>query len=474
MLARELSRVIESAACSGNVLADGNHTCTYRELPEIVAALDLFFSDHPCDSAGCYIFFCGNSLPEALVLLWLLFRKRDVLLLPRGGMEINLPHFCRCQLKVKPEAPALDLYKPATFLEIETNPAFTPGLTVPGHGPGLLLRTSGSTAQPKLALHHYEKFLGNALNCVGRFELHYRDRILIPVPLYHMYGLGAAFIPAVLAGASISLLAHTNILRYLDRERQFQPTVAFLTPILCEMLIQIRKTSYQYRLSVTAGDRITPATFARFEHQFGTLINLYGSTELGAIATSVPGDPLELRSQGIVATMPGMSLEFPGSPKATPPDRVSEIYCRHDFGFDAYVDKKGEKNNRERIQPFKTNDLGIPVDGQRCKVVGRIGNSINRSGILVAFSEVETLMEQGIEEIAHTVVTGSEQESSRGKTMTAWCQLKPGQAITPRELRSRCFKLLLRHMVPDEIMILKEIPRLPNGKFDRNKLKLNK
>jgi acyl-coenzyme A synthetase/AMP-(fatty) acid ligase len=95
---------------------------------------------------------------------------------------------------------------------------------------------------------------------------------------------------------------------------------------------------------------------------------------------------------------------------------------------------------------------------------------MNRSGFLVAFSEVESLMEQGIEEVQHAVVTAKAEEDVRGSKMVACCQMKRGTAIDNKTLRTRCFDIMMRHMVPDEVIMMKEIPRLPNGKFDRKKL----
>jgi acyl-coenzyme A synthetase/AMP-(fatty) acid ligase len=285
-----------------------------------------------------------------------------------------------------------------------------------------------------------------------------------------MYALGAAIIPGVMAGASINLLDKTNIIKYLDREKQYQPNVSFLTPPLCNMFLRTRKSSYQYSRVVTAGDRITPATFENFENKFGKLINLYGSTELGAIATNKLDDPLNIRSKGILETMPGVTMDFTDKESENDPERVSEIICSHDYGFDTYVDKKGQKITSETAKPFRTKDLGKRIAANRFQVAGRTGNSVNRQGILVAFSEVESIIEQGIEEVAHAVVTGGKEDITRGKKMIAWCELKSNTKPDNQELRSRCFNIMLRHMVPDEVRIIKEIPRLPNGKFDRKKL----
>jgi acyl-CoA synthetase (AMP-forming)/AMP-acid ligase II len=486
-----------------NIITDGTYRCTYHELIEIFVALDRSFGESAVSPGDCSVLICGNSLPEAVLLLRMLYRKQNVLLLPRGGMAISLPEFCQHKISVNLDSPGIDIKVPGTYLAVEANPAFSADAHPPAEQGCLLLKTSGSTAEPKLVKHTHESFVQNAVNCIDRFEITPDDRLLIPVPIYHMYALGAAIIPGVIAGASINLLEKTNIITYLDREKQYQPNVSFLTPPLCDMFLRARKSPYRYRLVVTAGDRITPVTFENFETKFGKLVNLYGSTELGAIATNKPDDPLDIRAKGILETMPGVTMDFTegvapptyycrGNSQVTEekswnenkvwkysnkdkesendPERVSEIICSHDYGFDTYLDKKGRKITRETAKPFKTRDLGKRIAANRFQVVGRTGNSLNRHGILVAFSEVESIIEQGIEEIAHAVVTQGKEDLTRGKKMIAWCELKPEKELDSQNLRSRCFNIMLRHMVPDEVRIIKEIPRLPNGKFDRKKL----
>lgn len=465
-----LLKSLTSAESKRNIITDGTYQCTYHELIEIFVTLDRFFGESAVSPGDCSVFICGNSLPEAVLLSWMLYRKQNFVLLPRGGLIITLPEFCQHKIRVDLDSPGINIKVPGTYLTIEANPGFSADACLPGEQGTIFLKTSGSTAEPKLVMHRHDAFVQNAVNCVHRFEITPDDRLLIPVPIYHMYALGAAIIPGLIAGASINLLEKTNIITYLDREKQYQPNVAFLTPPLCDMFLRTRKSSYGYRLVVTAGDRITPATFENFETSFGKLVNLYGSTELGAIATNRLDDPLSIRSTGILETMPGVAMDFTDKENQNDPERVSEIICTHEYGFDTYVNKKGQKITTETAKPFRTRDLGKRISANRFQVVGRTGNSVNRQGILVAFSEVESIIEQGIEEVAHAVVTTGKEDITRGKKMIAWCELKPGQELVNQELRSRFFYIMLRHMVPDEVRIIKEIPRLPNGKFDRKKL----
>ena len=455
----------------GNTLSDGRFQVSYRELPALFDRLDEFFPAFAGPGTGCLACCCQNSLPEAVLLLWLLARGRDFLLLPRTGTKRQpgialppLPGFCRLRLGIDPSAPGLTLAAPDSFIQARENPAFR-DVPYPLAGRGcVFLRTSGSTAEPKLALHAAKNLAANAGNCRDRFGLTAKDRVIIPVPIYHMYGLGAGFLPAIMAGASVSLLESTNIITYLDREKAFLPNVAFLTPVLCAMFLKARKNDYLFRLTVTAGDRITPSLYENYEQRFGPLVNLYGSTELGAIATSILADPLKTRSQGALLPLPGVATRF-GSGAVS--GDTAELFCRHESGFFTYVDGQGQECGGLKDGWFQTQDLGRSLTDNRFQVNGRTGYSMNRTGLLVAFLEVESVMEQGIPEVDQVAVTAREEEGQRGKLLVACCLLRPGADLGPADIRSRCFQIMMRHQVPDEVQVVKGLPRLANGKLDR-------
>lgn len=476
MFEHTLSGHLKSGEKRDNVITDGKHTCTYGNLPGIIDALDAFALREGLSPGECPVLRCGNTLREAVVLLWMLSRKRDFLLLPRVAgddarrklEDANLPEFCKFTVEPARDLDdgAIDLKEPGSYVHIRPNANYKKysGDSADGN---IFLRTSGSTAEPKLVRHSNGMLFKNALNCVERFQLHVSDRILIPVPIYHMYGLGAGFLPGFIAGVSMYLIDGTNIIKYMGSETQFKPTVSFMTPTLCRMALRTRKRSYAYRLTVTAGDRINKTTFLDFEERFGTLVNLYGSTELGAIATSDPAMPLETRSDAIVKTMPGVEVALKEKDK-----ELSELMCRHGSGFDTYVDRTGAHLAGTTDGWFETKDLGRVYSEDTFKVIGRTGNSINRSGILTAFSEVESLMEQGIDEVQFAVVTANDEENVRGRTLVACCELKRGVEAGGKDIRARCFDVMMRHMVPDEVIVMDEIPRLPNGKFDRKKVEV--
>ena len=479
MFASAILKIIESDQTRDNSLTDGRYRCAYRELSAIFAQLDRFFATANVSLDEGSILSVRNTLPDAIVILWMLSRQKDALLLPRihprGQIELqntSLPVFCKNRISTSMSSSNLRLLDPNSYLRLETNANYK-GKTEAMRGVGnLFLKTSGSTSKPKLVGHSNRGLHKNARNCASRLELSRDDRIMIPVPIYHMYGLGAALLPAVISGASVNLLDGTNVLTYADRERTFKASMSFLTPPLCEMLLRTPQLAYKYRLAITAGDRINRAIFEQFEEKYGKLINLYGSTELGVIATSKLNDPPVVRSKGLVIPLPhvAMSLRDIGPPAAD--GAVSEILCKHEFGFETYLDMEGRKISRAHDETnwFKTKDLGRRFENNQFDVVGRSDNSINRNGILIAFSEIESIMAQNIKEIRHVVVVAAEEENYRGKKIVAYCEPEPSAKCSEKSIRSRCFRIMMRHVVPDEVYLVKHIPRLNSGKVDRGAL----
>lgn len=400
-----------------------------------------------------------NTVASALTLLFLLEHDYSVLLVPRRTDLAQMPRFAHWRLLTRDS----DTLDPTQFLEISENAEWNGAAAT---DPTVYLRTSGSTGVPKMAVHPHGKLAANGDNCIERLELSSADRVALPVPIGHMFGLGAGFLPAVGTLASIDLQKGANLLRYIQREKAFDPNVVFLTPVFVEILLKGRRKYRPYRLSVSAGDRFRGDAFERYEARFGTLVNLYGSTEMGAIAASSPSDPLEQRAATAGKPMSGVEMRVDNAE-----DGLGMLWCKHPAGLTGYVDMDSNPMGQDLQKQegwFCTSDLGrIHPDG-RLFVKGRASHSVNRNGLLVYFADVENAFETL--DIVDTAIVVSKGESVRGQNLTAYCVLKTGVKVTNDELRSAAFDLLPRRAVPDDVTIMRALPLLPNGKVDRQKL----
>ncbi len=505
VLAATLKQITEAEESRDNIVTDGTATITYGMLPTLLVSIGDFLAEHGGCTPGCVAVECPNTVAGALTLLYLLQQEVSMVLLPPSEQDDHasewkpIPQFCQLRLVVKQmskaeKAAATEqsarewLQDPTNFLHLEENPAYRPPADLSLLGPGhLMLRTSGSMGASKLVVHRQEKLLGNAQNCVVKYNFTSADRAVIPVPLAHMYGFGAEFLPAVLVGASIDLQEKTNLLRYMARERAFQPTIAFITPAICAMLLKgFKRPRTNYKVIVTSGQRINETLFRDFDDRVNhCLVNQYGSSEMGAIAACDPDAHQDLKATTIGSPMRGVELTIethdpPGSHGATADgthanERMGALRCQHPHGFEGYVDEAGQWLHRHLANEwYSTGDLAKEQRSGFIQVVGRSGDSVNRRGYLIQLADIERQMEQIplIQQVVVVQAAGTTRKSRHEEDapLAALCVIKQNQQTTPKQLRQHCFDLLPAHAIPDEVLILDALPLLPSGKVDRQAL----
>src|SRR5436305_6878035 len=370
------------------VLTDGRHTLSYAEMPALLDRLDDRFARVGAGRRHPVALECAQSVAGALAILHLLSRQIDVVLLPELGETAKeagtprfIPSFCSHVVTAASSRSPLGVDRPENGIEVVPNEAFAEEPAVAAGagaraGPDLYLRTSGSTGTPKLTRMAHQKWLNNALACVERWRLTRDDRLSVPVPIFHSYGFGAAFLPGLLAGSAMDVGSGGNILRYREREECFDPNVAFLTPALCDMFLSVRKSPRSYRLVVTAGDKIKRETMAGFEPRFGPLLNLYGSAAMGAGSAAAPDDPPDRRLATAGYPLAGIELrveEGGAEIEAAVEPGVGRLQCRQQNGSDGYLilEERWRFVPRREDEWFETGDLArLRADGY-LEILGR-------------------------------------------------------------------------------------------------------
>lgn len=477
-----LSGLVPADAPVENGMFDGSLRLTWPSLIEPVTQIASFVQSRGIGLNEPVILECVNSVSGAATILALLASGMSFALFPApkpGFIEPPLPSFFRYRIRVRsslgPEQrDPISLLRPETFLDIHSVEGHRP---LPMYSPlrreRLFLRTSGSIDSPKMVAHTHSNLLANARNAVARLALEPTDRVLIPVPLAHMYGLGAGFLPSLCVGASIELVEGANLLRYFDRERHFQPTVAFLTPNLCTMLVRPRSTPDHYRHVVVAGDKLHPDTFHKAEALYRRVVNLYGSSELGVISAADARESEGARDTTVGRPLPGVELRL--STQSGSADRYrdsGELLCSHPHGFECYVDNDGEciMPDDPALQEgwVSTRDMArVHADGL-LEILGRNDHAVKRDGRLVMLAEVERAIEKlpGVEKAA-AIVAG---ETNRGRGIVVYCALRADADADSEALRKACHDILPPYAIPDEIRTMAALPTLPSGKLDRRTL----
>jgi len=467
---------------NASILADSHHQCAYSEIPERLDEIQRFLTESSVNGGDCITLEINNSVRAALSVLALLDAGYSFMTLPvpgqgarAGGNAVAAAAFSRWILTVSADKPAngISLSAPATYLSIEPNPHFDPASRIPSDDdPRLFFRTSGSLGTAKLAAFSYRPFFKNVLNALERRGFDPSHRLALPTPIFHSYGLGAGLLPALAGGASIDLQARSNILKYLEREEVFEPNVAYVTPAFCETLIRGRRSGRFYEFMVTSGDRISESAFRRCEDLHGPLVNQYGTTEMGMVSASELHMPYDLRCRTVGRPVDGVEYRITEIPAGEGTEGTAgELQIRHAYGFDGYVDLKGNTlvpPNAFDGDWYRTGDLATMGPEGTLVVLGRCDLSVNRDGVLLPLAEVESRMREleGVDEVA--VAPGP--AGIRGRGLLAFCVMSPKLEVTGQQLRATYATKAPRYSVPDTVHLLSALPKLESGKVDRQAL----
>lgn len=409
------------------------------------------------------------GLGSVAVLIALLETGTRVALMPRpANSDVpEWPLFCDAVL-LAPEPG-----KPIETLTVQRQTACAD--VSPGEEGRVWFRSSGTTGTPKWVLHDTPSLYANSAAAVARLGLTAQDRLLIPVPLSHMFGFGAAFVTSLQIGAAIRLAARGNPLVIFQAQRTFEPTAMFMVPSQCRSIMALGRKAGRARLIVVAGDRLSASEAKSFEADYGTVVNLYGSTELGVISAGQPDGPADLRhlTAGPVLDIARLAL----APQ-TDPDPAAEgavaLRVDHSAGFMGYCDAGTGTLTLPAPDLWPTGDLVRLHDspsGQGTpwiEVMGRADHAVNRDGLLVHLGQIEGVLARAAGVALSAVVAAG--QSRRGAGLAAFVTMGKVGTSTPDDLLARCRAELPPRAVPDVLHILAEMPMLPSGKVDRRLL----
>jgi crotonobetaine/carnitine-CoA ligase len=288
-----------------------------------------------------------------------------------------------------PLAPALVLGPEDMALARRGGPASPgglPGLEADRLDPVSFMHTSGTTGLPKFCAQTHDYFQRLAAAMAAALDLTPEDRVLAPLPLFHINPLGYGVITALLTGADV--LAMTRF-----SARGFWPAV--VGERVSVLILHAPPVEILKRATTGAdahGHRVRTMFYADhgFLHQFGipAAVSGYGSTEAGGVS--------HLARWRADALIPADASRHGGPGRADIEWRVTaqdEIWVRERERaalFDGYVTPGGLDPARDAEGWFHTGDLGRAGDGDYLVFLERAAESIRVKGEFVPIPYVES------------------------------------------------------------------------------------
>ncbi len=340
--------------------------------------------------------------------------------------------------------------------------------------------TSGTTGMPKGVMLTHRNQVNNGRLLAQGMRFNERDRICIPLPMYHCFGCVIGTMSALASGAAIILPNWTFDARAtLAAVEAEGVTSLYGVPamFIAELGLPDFKTFNltSLRSGMMAGAPCPVEVMKRVmeEMQCRELTIGYGQTESAPVVTmSASDDPVEVRVATVGKALPctEMKIVSPLDGSTLPIGEQGEVCAR------GYMVMKGYDDDPEATARavdadgwLHTGDLGAMREDGYIHLTGRAKDMIIRGGENVYPREVEEFLYTH-PKVAEVQVVGIPDERL-GEIVLAWIRLKTGEQATEEEMRQFCDGQIAYFKIPQHCRFVDEFPTTVTGKIQKFKIR---
>jgi len=334
--------------------------------------------------------------------------------------------------------------------------------------PVLLVYTSGTTGRPKGVLHTQGGLVWNCVISNHAHELTQNDHVLSALPMFHVGGLCIQTLPALHAGATVTLHARFDAAAWLADVRQRRPTLSLMVPATLRAVLEhpdFATSDLSSLKLLVAGSSTIPVSMIAALHARGVPVGqVYGATETGPVS-------IYLRREDAIdrpgsAGKAGLHVEVrlvdgAGEPVAT--GEVGEILVRGPNLMSGYW--KDADNPAFAQGWFHTGDLACWDETGFYKVVGRSRDMIISGGENVYPAEIENLLAD-CPKVAEAAVLG-QPDSQWGEVVVAVIVKTPGADLDAAQVMQLFEGQLARFKHPKRILFCDALPKTALGKVQK-------
>jgi fatty-acyl-CoA synthase len=334
--------------------------------------------------------------------------------------------------------------------------------------------TSGTTGFPKGATLTHHNLLNNGFLVGEGCGYTEADRVCIPVPYYHCFGMGMGNLACTSHGATAVIPAPgfdpAATLQAVQDERCTSlygvPTM-FIAELALPGFADYDLSSL--RTGIMAGSPCPVEVMKRVVSEMGmTEVTIcYGMTETSPVSTQTGADDdLDRRTSTVGRVHPHLEIKIVDPvtgltvPRGTPGEFCTRGYSVM-LGYWNEPEKTAEVVDRARW--MHTGDLAVMDDEGYVNIVGRIKDMVIRGGENVYPREIEEFLYTH-PDIVDAQVIGVPDERY-GEELMAWVRLRPGAApLTAESLRQFCAGRLAHYKIPRYVKLVDEFPMTVTGK----------
>jgi fatty-acyl-CoA synthase len=335
--------------------------------------------------------------------------------------------------------------------------------------------TSGTTGSPKGVTLTHHNILNNGYFVGRAMQLTAADRICIPVPLYHCFGMVMGNLAAVTHGCAMVYPGEGfDPLATLEAVQAEGCTALYGVPTMFIAALDhpefARFDFSTLRTGIMAGAPCPIEVMRRVVEQMNMreVTIAYGMTETSPVSfQSAVDDPTERRVSTVGRIHPHLEVKIVDTEGRIAQRGQSGELCTRGYsvmlGYWGEAEKTAEVIDAARW--MHTGDLAILDDEGYCNIVGRIKDMVIRGGENLYPREIEDFLFRH-PKIQQVQVFGVP-DPRYGEELCAWIRLREGETMTEDEVRAFCQGQIAHQKIPRYVQFVDEFPMTVTGKVQK-------
>lgn len=334
--------------------------------------------------------------------------------------------------------------------------------------------TSGTTGYPKGATLSHHNILNNGYLVAEIMNFSDKDRLIVPVPLYHCFGMVMGNLGCMVFGATV-IYASAGfepelVLQTVENEKA---TALFGVPTM--FIAELEHPNFtKYDLStLRTGIMAGSPCPVEVMKKVNNLMNLhemeiaYGMTETSPVSTQTRHDaPFDKRVGTVGRVLPHTEIKIidPDTGQVVPIGEKGELCTRGYCVMLGYWNDE-EKTNLaiDKARWMHTGDLAIMDEDGYLNIVGRIKDMVIRGGENVYPREIEEFL-YSHPKVSDVQVIGVP-DARFGEEIMAWIKLKEGEMSSLEEIKTFCQGKIAHFKIPRYVKFTEEFPMTVTGKI---------
>jgi len=334
--------------------------------------------------------------------------------------------------------------------------------------------TSGTTGFPKGATLSHHNILNNGYFVTESLHLSPKDRMIIPVPLYHCFGMVMGNLGCLTHGSTVIYSSRAfnpeAVIKTTDKEKA---TILYGVPTMFHAELEhpdIKKYDVtSLRGGIMAGS-ICPVELMKKVQDVMKMKDMqiaYGMTETSPVSTQTSSDtPFDKRVSTVGQVHPHQEVKIidPQTGLVVPIGEKGELCTRgYSVMLGYWNDEEKTKQAIDSARWMHTGDLATIDNEGYINIVGRIKDMIIRGGENIYPKEIEAFL------FTHPKVNNAQvigvPDERYGEVVMAWIKINEGISISEEELIDYCKGKIAHYKVPKYYKFVEECPKTVTGKI---------